>query len=95
MPTTADAPAATVLVVDDNEDSRELAGNALELAGYRVLLASGGAEALAMFERERPACVVLDVQMPGMDGFAVCERIRAAAGGAEASVLFLTGMKNV
>ena len=84
-----------VLVVDDNEQNRALARMTLEEEGYAITLASGGEEALALFERDPPDCVLLDVRMPRMDGYAVCERIRAMAGGAEVPVLFLTALRDV
>lgn len=87
---------AVVLVVDDNEANRALAKETLEDEGHRVVLASGGAEGIAAFERERPDCVLLDVRMPDMDGFAVCERIRASTGGrANTPVLFFTALRDV
>src|SRR3984893_7368040 len=68
--------AATVLVVDDDPDARLLVGTALEMAGFRVVTAAGGAAAPSQF-REQPAdCVVLDVVMPGMSGFDVCSELR-------------------
>jgi len=86
---------ATVLVVDDNEANRSLARHALEDEGYRVLLASGGAEAIDTFAKTRPDCVLLDVRMPEVDGFAACERIRALPGGADTPVVFLTALRDV
>ncbi len=86
---------ATILVVDDNEANRDLARSALEDEGYRVVVASGGEEGVAAFEREHPDCVLLDVRMPGVDGFTACERIRALPGGAETSILFLTAQRDV
>lgn len=86
---------ATILVVDDNESNRLLAQDALEEEGYRVVLAAGGAEGIAAFEREHPACVVLDVRMPGIDGFAVCRRIRALPDGAATPIIFLTAQRDV
>ena len=86
---------STILVVDDNAANRELARNTLEDEGYRVVLARGGAEGIAAFERERPDCIVLDVRMPEMDGFTACERIRALPGGVETPVLFLTALRDV
>ncbi len=68
----ADTPPASILVVDDNEANRSLARSTLEDEGYRVVLANGGAEAVAAFEREHPDCVLLDVRMPEVDGFAAC-----------------------
>ena len=69
--------------------------NTLEDEGYRVVLANGGAEAIAAFETERPDCVLLDVRMPEVDGFAVCERIRALPPAAETPILFLTALRDV
>jgi signal transduction histidine kinase len=85
----------TILVVDDNEANLELARNTLEDEGYRVVLARGGAEGIAAFEREHPDCILLDVRMPGVDGFAACERIRSLPGGAATPVLFLTALRDV
>ncbi len=90
-----DAQHATVLVVDDNEANRALARSTLEDEGYVVVLANDGAEGIAAFERETIDCIVLDVRMPGIDGFAVCERVRALPRGAETPVIFLTALRDV
>jgi signal transduction histidine kinase len=50
---------------------------------------------LRAFERDPPDCVLLDVRMPGLDGFAVCERIRALPGGADVPIVFLTALRDV
>ena len=84
---------ASVLVVDDHEANRALARHALEDEGYRVLLAASGLEALSLVEAERPDCVVLDVRMPGMDGFTVCELLRAR--GFDTPLIFLTALRDV
>jgi signal transduction histidine kinase len=86
---------ATILVVDDNEANRSLARGALEDEGYRVVVASGGEEGISTFERERPDCVLLDVRMPEVDGFAACERIRALPSGTDTPVLFVTALRDV
>jgi len=86
---------STILVVDDNEANRELARGTLEDEGYRVVLACGGSEGVAAFERERPDCILLDVRMPEVDGFMACERIRSLPGGPETPVLFLTALRDV
>jgi len=88
-------PTATILVVDDNEANRLLAEHTLKDEGYRVVLARGGAEGVAAFEKERPDCVLLDIRMPEVDGFTVCERIRALPRGSETAVLFLTALRDV
>src|SRR6202051_263347 len=75
LETQADIP-ATVLVVDDDAGARLLVGTALEMAGFRVVAAADGMTALSRF-REHPAdCVILDVVMPGMNGFDVCSALR-------------------
>ncbi len=86
---------ATILVVDDNAANRSLAQNTLEDEGYRVVLATGGAEGVAAFEAEHPDCILLDVNMPGVDGFTACERIRALPLGAATPILFLTARRDV
>jgi two-component system sensor histidine kinase/response regulator len=85
----------TILVVDDNEANRSLARNTLEDEGYQIVLAAGGSEAVEAFQKEQPDCVLLDVRMPDMDGFAVCERIRALPSGSETPILFLTALRDV
>jgi two-component system sensor histidine kinase/response regulator len=67
-----------VLVVDDSPDGRCLARCCLTLAGYEVVEASGGREALSLVERCEPDVVLLDVCMPEMDGFEVCTALRAS-----------------
>jgi DNA-binding response OmpR family regulator len=68
--------AAMVLVVDDDEHIRELASLYLEKEGFQVLCASDGPAALAAARASRPALVVLDLMLPGIDGFEVCKRLR-------------------
>jgi two-component system sensor histidine kinase/response regulator len=84
-----------VLVVDDNDVNRLLAQHTLEDADYDVVLATSGAEALAEFAGAPADCVLLDIRMPDLDGFAVCERLRTLPGGAETPVLFLTALRDI
>jgi two-component system, sensor histidine kinase and response regulator len=95
MPPDAEQPTAKVLVVDDNEANRSLARSTLEDEGYEVILAAGGADGVDAFQNERPDCVLLDVRMPDIDGFCVCERIRALPHGPETPILFLTALRDV
>jgi len=76
-----------ILVVDDDPHIREVIGFALEKAGMRVTSAKDGGEALALFAREAPDLVVLDVGMPEIDGLEVCRRIRKIS---ETPILFLS-----
>ena len=68
---------ATVLVVDDEADIRELVRINLEMEGHRVVLAANGDEALDAMRRESPDLVLLDVMMPGIDGWEVLGTIKA------------------
>src|SRR5918996_3254396 len=69
----------TVLVVDDLDDTRDLVTELLTRAGYTVLAAADGAEALAAIERALPDLVLSDVMMPNINGFELCRRLKADA----------------
>jgi len=85
MPDTADA---TVLVVDDEEYIRDLVSSAMRIAGFDVRNVSDGHAALAAVEAHQPDLVILDVGLPGLDGFEVCRRLRDD--GVGTPVIFLT-----
>lgn len=79
----------TVLIVDDHADFRASARALLEAEGFDVVgEAAGGEEAVAEAERLRPQVVLLDIQLPGDDGFAVAERL--ADGGNGATVILIS-----
>lgn len=84
---------ATILVVDDNAENRALAEAVLAEEGYRVVLAPGGEEGVEAFARDRPDCVLLDVRMPGVDGFEACKRMRALD--VEVPIVFLTAQRDL
>ena len=86
MTTTTEA--ATILVVDDDPDCREIAARLLERAGYRTRRAASGEECMRIALAEPIDVVLLDVMMPGMDGFAVCEALRQA--GQRIPIILLT-----
>jgi DNA-binding response OmpR family regulator len=65
-----------ILVVDDDQELLGLIGFALRQASYLVIEANDGLKALALFEREQPDLVILDVNLPGQNGFEVCRQIR-------------------
>jgi CheY-like chemotaxis protein len=70
-------PVTSVLVVDDSAVVRDLVAEILGYAGYEVRLASGGEQALSAFRERRPDIVLLDIDMPKMDGFEVLRHVRA------------------
>ncbi|HEY84338.1 MAG TPA: response regulator [Chloroflexi bacterium] len=82
----------TVLVVDDWPDGRKLLKRMLEFDGYQLLFAGNGPEALEKAETFSPDVVLLDVMMPGMDGFEVCRRLRANPRLAEIPVVIVTAL---
>jgi CheY-like chemotaxis protein len=71
------APGAQILVVDDDQNTREILRMILEPAGYQIWEADDGAATLDLLERYVPSLIILDVVLPGMDGFSLLERIRA------------------
>ena len=77
----------TILIVEDDRNIGHLVRTYLERDGYRVAWARSGEDALAEIDRLRPSLVVLDVGLPGIDGFEVCRRIRALG---ETPVIMLT-----
>ncbi|MDD9942911.1 MAG: hybrid sensor histidine kinase/response regulator [Myxococcales bacterium] len=87
--------ASKVLVVDDNPQNIALAQATLEDSDFDVVTAESGAEGLDAFDAERPDCVLLDVRMPGMDGFAVCRALRQRPEGSDVPVVFLTAQRDL
>ncbi|MGV1003843.1 MAG: response regulator transcription factor [Candidatus Nanopelagicales bacterium] len=87
------APEARLLVVDDEPNIVELLAASLRFAGFEVATAANGTEALKRAEEVQPDLVVLDVMMPGLDGFEVVRRMRQD--GLYAPVLFLTARDSV
>jgi two-component system OmpR family response regulator len=79
---------ATVLVVDDEEYIRDLVTSSLRLAGFTASAVPDGSQALAAVAADSPDLVVLDVRMPGIDGFEVCRTLRAD--GNDIPIIFLT-----
>jgi predicted signal transduction protein with EAL and GGDEF domain/DNA-binding response OmpR family regulator len=85
----------TVLIVDDDVSTRLLLGEVIRRAGFRVVECSDGVEAREAFELEHPDIVMLDVQMPGEDGFEVCRKLRAIQSGWETPILMVTALDDV
>jgi len=79
-----------ILIVDDSPDNLAVCTNILSREPYQILSAESGAEALLLAERERPDVILLDLQMPEMDGFEVCARLKAAPATAHIPILFIT-----
>jgi two-component system cell cycle response regulator DivK len=79
-----------VLVVEDNEINMELIRDVLYARGYRVLEASSGEEAIELAAQHNPELILLDIQLPGIDGVTTLGRLREGAGTAKTTVVALT-----
>jgi len=79
-----------VLVADDEKDIRRLITFTLERAGFEIVEASDGKQALEMARQHNPNIILLDVMMPQMDGYEVCRRLRAEPELTNTPVLFLS-----
>jgi DNA-binding NtrC family response regulator len=87
------ADAATVLIVDDEPLNVDLLEQELGAAGYRTLSASSGVEAVALAARAQPDLVLLDVMMPGIDGYEACRRLKAGEATRAIPVIVLTSLR--
>lgn len=81
-----------ILIVDDNAASLQTLETILDDEAYTLKMASDGPQALAQAEALHPDLILLDVMMPGMDGFEVCRRLRATPGLAEVPIIMLTAL---
>jgi CheY-like chemotaxis protein/two-component sensor histidine kinase len=90
-PAAAAMKAHRILVVDDNEDAAESLALLLRILGAEVRTARDGESALAEFATFKPSVTLLDIGMPGMDGYEVTRRIRRLPGGADVTVIAQTG----
>jgi len=86
---------AKVLIVDDDFAIRLLARNALEQAGFQVAEVDNGQAAIASLETFIPDIILLDVLMPGMDGFTTCRELGKHPYGADIPVLMMTGLDDL
>jgi adenylate cyclase len=84
-----------VLLVDDNPTNLQVLCQALEEQGYELLVAQSGAEALETAAAARPALILLDINMPGMDGFETCRRLRAGQETKDCVIIFLSARDSV
>ena len=84
---------ATVLVVEDDEGQREALTYRLRQQGYRVAAACSGKEALELALCERPQLVLMDLRLPDMEGFALCERLADDSITCGVPIIILSGME--
>jgi serine phosphatase RsbU (regulator of sigma subunit) len=88
-------PRSTILVVDDNPVNLQVLVRTLDGSGHRILAATDGRASLEIARRAKPDLMLLDVMMPGLDGFEVCRAIKADVDTAETIVIFLSALGEV
>jgi CheY-like chemotaxis protein len=82
----------SILVVDDNPDNLRLLEKLLTERRYKARLATNGERALATVHKEAPDLILLDIMMPGMDGFDVCRQLKADESTAYIPVIFISAV---
>ena len=89
---TGTSPEPVVLVVEDDPINLQIVRDLLGANGMRTIGAANGKEAIAAYEREHPQLVLIDVQLPGGNGFEVCRRLRALPGGTDTPMLMMSAV---
>lgn len=84
--------AETILIVDDTPANLSVLVDTLSEAGYQLMVAEDGEDALAQTTHTKPDLILLDVMMPGLDGFETCARLKAAPGTRDIPVIFMTAL---
>lgn len=82
----------TILIVDDTPANLSVLAECLSTAGYSLMVAEDGEEALSQTQLSRPSLILLDVMMPGIDGFETCRRLKAADGTRDIPIIFMTAL---
>ena len=85
---------ALILIVDDNAANIKVLSDSLKAENYRVLIAKDGNSALSILEKVKPDLILLDVMMPGIDGFETCRRIKACERTQDIPIIFITVLAN-
>ncbi len=79
-----------ILVIEDTEDNRQILGDLLSNAGYELIEAVDGLEGVATAEREQPDLILMDIQLPGIDGYEATRRIRKIPALAKVPIIAVT-----
>src|SRR5690606_23742730 len=94
-PPRTDTDAASILIVDDSPENRLLLSSQLEMAGYEILQAEDEYEGIEIARRDRPDLILLDVMMPGINGFAVCRQLKAGETTRGIPIIMVTALRDV
>lgn len=85
---------ALILIVDDSATMRLLTSDSLQKAGFEIILAEDGESALSMLKKSKPDAILLDVEMPGLNGFEVCTEIRKLSDYRYTPIMMVTGLED-
>jgi len=85
---------ACVLLVDDNPQNLKVLYETLRDKGYQLLIANDGEKAIQLARRHQPEVILLDIMMPGMDGFEVCQTLRGDSTTALSAIIFLSALND-
>jgi CheY-like chemotaxis protein len=94
MATPSTGSRRTILIIDDQPFFINMQQAMLKQQGYQVLSSTSGPEGLKLAKKHKPDLILLDIEMPGMDGFAVCEQLKQDQELREIPVIILTGTQN-
>lgn len=95
MPRDQNHPSQTILIVDDTPDNLRLLANILTEQGYKVRPAPGGVRALATIQKELPDLILLDIVMPDIGGYEVCQQLKADERTHDIPVIFISALDDV
>jgi two-component system, cell cycle response regulator len=87
-----ETPEVKVLVIEDHKPFRDILVKVLGLSHYRVIPVELGTAGLEAAEAEKPDIILLDIMMPGMDGYETCRRLRALPGASQTPIVVLTAL---
>jgi signal transduction histidine kinase len=91
---TEQTASTTILIIDDNPTNLEVLYGALDQAGYKVLVEMDGQRGIAAVQRHQPDLLLLDVMMPGIDGFETCRQLKADPATHEIPIIFMTALSD-
>jgi putative two-component system response regulator len=92
VPSNLSGPEEKILLVDDNTTNLQLLHETLDGLGYKLLAAKNGKSALAIADKAKPSLILLDIMMPGMDGYEVCRRLKSEERTSQIPVIFITAL---
>ncbi|HBE21020.1 MAG TPA: hybrid sensor histidine kinase/response regulator, partial [Cyanobacteria bacterium UBA11367] len=89
---TSDKDKDIILIVDDSPNNLEVLSDTLTEAGFEVAVATDGESAIEQVEYEQPSLILLDIMMPGIDGFETCRRLKSNLSTYDIPVIFMTAL---